>query len=324
MKDYWNLYIQGKPVILKQRDDGDIELVLPVLPEGVEKLTIEDKEKIKNFADSIQKYDNLKLASIRFPKGLKILPYLKSYNLNLKEIYIPSSIDFIPRGAFSESIPLGRREDHYLEKVVFEEGGKELDIGLAAFSECENLKEINFPAHLTNITADAFDGCLAIETLDLSKTKLEVIEPRAFLNCVNLKKIILPEGLKEIRRAAFAGCQSLEEVKLPESLEIVGEKAFAKKDRKSKYEKFPGFIKINIPENLKEIEYHAFKYAKISQKLEFKNLKRISYEAFLSSQGIEKDSPYFEYTKHYISLKQGTIFGKPMEPPPIDWDCEYY
>ena len=45
--------------------------------------------------------------------------------------------------------------------------------------------------------------------------------------CDWLEKVILPEGLRRIEARAFCGCRSLKEVNLPESLEWIGDAAFA-------------------------------------------------------------------------------------------------
>ncbi len=43
------------------------------------------------------------------------------------------------------------------------------------------------------------------------------IYPKAFCNCINLKKVVLPKSIKSIGGCAFEGCSQLEEIVIPEN-----------------------------------------------------------------------------------------------------------
>ena len=58
----------------------------------------------------------------------------------------------------------------------------------------------------------------------------------------------LPAGLKVIEEEAFFGDRNIDEVVLPEGIEVIGERAFAKS----------GLTKINLPSSLKKIGDNAF------------------------------------------------------------------
>lgn len=47
---------------------------------------------------------------------------------------------------------------------------------------------------------------------------IKIIYPKAFLNCINLRRIILSDKIEEIGCCAFEGCSSLEEINLNNSL----------------------------------------------------------------------------------------------------------
>ena len=100
-------------------------------------------------------------------------------------------------------------------------------IGKFAFSECEELKNVNFPEGLKEIGDSAFRN-VGLESLVLPSS-LERIGESAFTDCQKLKSVNFPEGLKEIRRGAFA-YTGLESVALPSSLERIEPSAFARCD----------------------------------------------------------------------------------------------
>lgn len=63
-----------------------------------------------------------------------------------------------------------------------------------------------------------------------------------------LSELYLPNSLESIGENAFAGCQNLEEVDIPNGIESIGDRAFAD----------TGIESIEIPASVKNIEYGAF------------------------------------------------------------------
>ena len=55
---------------------------------------------------------------------------------------------------------------------------------------------------------------------------VELIEEGAFLDNVNLQKIVLPKSIKKIQRQAFFQCKKLSHINLPHGLEYIGEECF--------------------------------------------------------------------------------------------------
>ena len=134
-----------------------------------------------------------------------------------------------------------------LESVTFK-GEKVATIGKNAFKDCESLTEIDLSTtgvtivastwfegcsslatvtlgdKITAITKDAFKDC-AIETLDLSKTKITQLRAIFGTNTAEapnttLTSITLPEGcLRIFDEQVFAYCTALETVNLPTTLE---------------------------------------------------------------------------------------------------------
>lgn len=82
-----------------------------------------------------------------------------------------------------------------------------------AFENCKYLENITFPSTLIKIGECAFDGCVSLKQIDLSKTKLTQITEGAFVDCKNLEKVILPESVKMLQLGAFARC-NIKEINL--------------------------------------------------------------------------------------------------------------
>ncbi len=71
---------------------------------------------------------------------------------------------------------------------------------------------------------------------------------RFFVRLSNIEKVTIPEGVKKIKYWAFSDCKKLSEVKLPESLESIGDGAFYK----------TGIKKITIPAKVKKLSGNPF------------------------------------------------------------------
>ena len=97
-----------------------------------------------------------------------------------------------------------------LVKVTFTEDVTE--IGLDAFKDYKALKTIVLTDSLINIRANAFNGCTALSSIDLSN--VQKIGAGAFAGCTELKKIDI-SSVTEIGEGAFDGCTALTEATLP-------------------------------------------------------------------------------------------------------------
>lgn len=105
---------------------------------------------------------------------------------------------------------------------------------------------INVFDYLTYIPVEAFSG-LAIRSLDLSSTNVDVVDGKAFEDChllsnVNLGKVIYV-GIN-----AFAGCPLLKSIDIPESVQILDNYCFSAS----------GLERIHLPKSLKRLGYGAF------------------------------------------------------------------
>ena len=116
-----------------------------------------------------------------------------------------------------------------------------------AFSNCLNLKTVNFSINLKNIGdfafsgdtalvachipsgeigASAFMGCSRLK--QISFDKVTSIGDAAFLECVSLTSVVIPSSIKTIGNEAFSGCTNLKEVVVRSQDTKIAENAFGK------------------------------------------------------------------------------------------------
>ena len=102
-------------------------------------------------------------------------------------------------------------------------------------------------------------------------------------NFCNLEAVILPESLENIGNDAFAGCEKLTKINLPSNLKKIGSEAFAHTGIKnislpaslktiSPYAfSSSDLVEIYIPENVEVIGKYAFKWCRSLKKVTFTN-----------------------------------------------------
>ena len=155
---------------------------------------------------------------------------------SLTHIVLPAEVKSIASGAFWES---------EIESLVLNEGLE--SIGAQAFSRSRKLASVVFPASLKVIGEHAFEDCVALNGIDLSKTNLKEISSSAFRE-TGLKEISFPASLNKIAAQAFLGTH-LEHITLPVGLREIGNEAFR--------EVLP-LKSITLPNDIQRIGYQAF------------------------------------------------------------------
>ena len=165
------------------------------------------------------------LHTVRFESNSKLttintafcgLPFLQT-------ITIPANVQEIKRFAFANCARLSNvffEENSQLTRIG---GGFEADRGYGAFQNCKNLKEIQIPASVKYIDADAFRGCTSLSRITFERgSRLRTISGGGgyplggpfnyygvFSGCTALTAIEIPASVEEIGPAAFHGCTSL-------------------------------------------------------------------------------------------------------------------
>ena len=157
---------------------------------------------------------------------------------NLTTVTLPSSMESIPRGAFSNNVNL--TSINIPESVEY--------IGDEAFMGCVNLKSINIPNKVKKIGYRAFSGCTNLTAIDFPESLIE-ISSSTFQFCTGLTEVNIPNKVKRIGPSAFSGCTNLTAINLPESLIEINSYAFRDCIE---------LTEIIIPKSVKTIEAYAF------------------------------------------------------------------
>lgn len=155
---------------------------------------------------------------------------------SLTQVVLPAEVKIIASGAFRDS---------HIESLVLNEGLEAIEP--QAFSGSQKLASVVFPASLKEIGEHAFEDCVALTEIDLSKTALQEISADAFRE-TGLKKVTLPASLKKIGSQAFLGTH-LEEVVFSAELQEIDDEAFTG---------VAELTSVTLSNNIQRIGYRAF------------------------------------------------------------------
>ena len=157
-----------------------------------------DLKYIKQLSDTV-KSPEFKFRNILMTNCLQIIgASLKTKNSS--EVVIPNEVENMPILGIKEGL---FKNNKTIEMIDF--GTTLKTIGISAFENCTNLKNVTMSDSVT------------------------VIMDRAFAGCVSLKEVRLGRGVKHIGKNAFVGCENLETVYMPKSVENVENSAIETK-----------------------------------------------------------------------------------------------
>lgn len=132
-------------------------------------------------------------------------------------VTIPDGVKRISASAFVD-------KKKSIEKIIMPDSVRYIDAD--AFNGCTGLASVSFSYRLKYLGARAFKGCTNLQFVDLSATKLELIDKNTFDGCKRLTEVILPESIKVIGDKGFFECKRLGSINLPEGLTSIQEYAF--------------------------------------------------------------------------------------------------
>ena len=198
--------------------------------------------------------ENLK--KIELNDGLKSLGALAFRHTGITEIVIPKTVESIYGGTgMLGNAGYSAFEDSNVKEVTFAEGAT--IIPQQSFFGCSTIEKINIPNTVKTIENNAFSGCESLKEIELPEG-IETIGALAFSGTgitsltipaslksgydsagiiamgaysiaedSNIKEVTFAEGTKKIPDRIFFNCSTLEKVNLPDSVELIGNGAFA-------------------------------------------------------------------------------------------------
>ncbi|CAJ1948485.1 unnamed protein product [Cylindrotheca closterium] len=130
------------------------------------------------------------------------------------------------RGNAGEKVP------NWVHKLTFDPGIQVLPSELC--NECIFLEEVALPEGLIKIGRRAFEYCTSLSEIKIRGT-VESVWEEAFTDCSAMTKVEFeescsssspPHGLKTIFKEAFQRCRSLQRIKIPSSVNLIGDSCF--------------------------------------------------------------------------------------------------
>ena len=181
----------------------------------------------------------------------------------------------------------GFSENAYITSITFEDGSQIGWIGDHAFKNCSSLKTIeNIPSELNDIQAWCFEGT-ALESVDLSNTKLQWLRSGCFYNSKHLKVVKFPSTLTSPNDGNWKdadndkyGKQAFQGTAI-ESIDLSNTNLISLGDYM-----FDGCIlqTVKLPKTLKYIWQYAFSNSKLSSITLPNFLQSIDKNAFQNTQ----------------------------------------
>lgn len=95
-----------------------------------------------------------------------------------------------------------------------------------SWNSAKSMTSIVISEGVTQIGDAAFDGCLALESIQLPST-LKIIGASTFVDRSKITELIIPEGVTTIGSSAFAGMTGLTDLVIPDSVTSIGANAFS-------------------------------------------------------------------------------------------------
>lgn len=252
---------------------------------------------------AFEKTENLKKVTIS--EGITEIREGAFYNcINLTSVTLPSTITKI--GSDRDVYGVFEYCDN-LTKVVMNEGENDATIGKYAFRSI-GIESLTIPSNYKTVGVRAFDNCMNLKDLTISEGVTEILEG-AFYYCKGLTSVTIPSSIVGLGKSygdcgVFEDCSELTNVTIKEGINdaFIGDYTFM----------YTNIDTIEIPKNYKIICDGAFSRCNNLKKAYIpSSVEEIRDNAFLNTRSVEfygkqgsntqtfavnKDYKFYEYT----------------------------
>ena len=181
------------------------------------------------------------------------------------------------------------KQGNSIKKVCFAQG---IALARGAFKDNVHIVEVHLASDLTEIPANAFEGCTAL-TAVYGYESVVTIDENAFMGCISLEKAPIGAAVQRIGKHAFDGCSAITKVSFGDALQTIGARAFINCTALSKIESLGGVKTIGayafsntavtylpMSDSLEVIETSAFEGSGLVVVKSGKNLRVVQDKAF--------------------------------------------
>lgn len=248
------------------------------------------------------------ITKLTIEEGVKsIMSNAFAGEIKLKEVTLPSTIEFVGEGAFAYTaienfnIPAKMRDvdaniftgspikaftvsssNPYYKSYkgnLYSKDMTELVVAAPENYTGDKWVGFNFPTSVTSIGKYAFLNC-SITSITIP-SRIKSIKNMAFAGCQKLESLMIENGVKEIYDSAFLSCDSLRNVQLPASVEYLGFCAF-------------GFV-------------YGYDYAGLKEMLDYKGISysyidELNFETYANLTGFGVDAFTICYVNDRFTL----------------------
>ncbi len=232
--------IEDKPVVRVDLSETQKELTEVVFPNSVRSF------KLSGAISGALKYANVPAAVDKYSFG---------YCEKLESIFISSGVSKINEEAFANCTSL--------KNIRMSESLRE--IGNNAFSYCTGITSVKLPESLSTVDGSPFSFCTNLTAIGVDENNPYFAARDGVLYSKDMTKLVqcpagkrgsfqVNSGITEIGSAAFFGCTGITEIIIPESVERIGDWAFASTQ----------ITYVNIPKKITKINSGVFYSTKLN------------------------------------------------------------
>ena len=212
-------------------------------------------------------------------------------NGKVHSVVLPQSCRVIGKQAFEGC--------QFQKEVIFPQNV--VAINERAFARNQRLKKVNFPEKLHRLGKECYKECSNLVSVKFDNMcVLRRIPEGAFDSCLRLQQVWMPDSVHIIGTRAFYRCKELKKLHLPAKLKKIGNEAFY----------FCGIDSVELPEGLEYLGEGAFFRCKNLKKVRIpRSVKHIDKWVFHGCNSLEYIEIFHDpdYIGEWIVNKSCTI-----------------